>query len=284
MGTPADSRHPLFVAASDLLPPRTCEPTAVPSLFVISLPRSLSTLTYQVSRRALGLAEPVWTTDGEVLNSERFVLCDPGAAASRRFTRPAEAPAASSRIYAFLDLVAKPCGFAYKDVVQPFLAAAWLAKRGKALRVLRISRPLADVALALLRRGWLFPSLPGAARPGEGQEVALLRGLLAAEAALQAMSGVAIEYDSLIRDEETLRQALRRLYPEQSLRELSYINPEFRRRRAQSLEVRESRRHAELSEALAVIRAEASVPSGGEDRHPLLDSRLPAELAGEGQP
>ena len=42
------------------------------SLFVVSLPRSLSTVTYHAARRALGLAEPTWTTDGEILNLRRF--------------------------------------------------------------------------------------------------------------------------------------------------------------------------------------------------------------------
>ena len=41
------------------------------SLFVVSLPRSLSSLLYVAASRALGLAEPGWTTDGEILNRDR---------------------------------------------------------------------------------------------------------------------------------------------------------------------------------------------------------------------
>src|SRR5262249_60485426 len=42
------------------------------SLFVVSLPRSLSSLLYVAAARAIGLSEPPWTSDGEILNRDRM--------------------------------------------------------------------------------------------------------------------------------------------------------------------------------------------------------------------
>jgi hypothetical protein len=47
---------------------------SLPSLFVVGLPRSLATLVFHVARLALRLKEPTWTTDGEVMNVDRFVM------------------------------------------------------------------------------------------------------------------------------------------------------------------------------------------------------------------
>src|ERR1043166_8730279 len=104
------------------------------SLFVISLPRSLSTLTYHAARRALSLEEPVWTSDGEVLNNDRYVMYD-GVPhdLGRKFTRPDTEDAIAERMSAFLDQTVRPCGFAYKDVVQPFVAARWLMTNDRGL-------------------------------------------------------------------------------------------------------------------------------------------------------
>ena len=44
------------------------------SLFVLSLPRSLSTLLYHAAREAMTLCEPAWTSDGEILNADRYAL------------------------------------------------------------------------------------------------------------------------------------------------------------------------------------------------------------------
>ena len=41
------------------------------SLFVVSLPRSLSSLLYVAAARAIGLSQPAWTSDGETLNRDR---------------------------------------------------------------------------------------------------------------------------------------------------------------------------------------------------------------------
>jgi hypothetical protein len=49
-----------------------------------------------------------------------------------------------------------------------------------------------------------------------------------AERALDSVPGECIYYDDLIRDEEVLREALRRLYPEEKICRVDLINDEFR--------------------------------------------------------
>jgi hypothetical protein len=205
------------------------------SLFVAALPRSLSTIAYHASRLALGLEEPVWTSDGEILNNDRSVLYGgPTHDAGAKYVHSAAEPALFQRMTAFLDQVTRPEGFAYKDVVQPFVAAAWLPASG--LRVLRIRRRLADVAYSMLRMQWLYPAraaAPHGADEGEeplSLETAVVRGLLAAEAALQELPGEVIEYDDLIADEEALVGALRRLYPDARVRGFRFIDESFERR------------------------------------------------------
>lgn len=179
------------------------------SLFLVSLPRSLSSLLYQRLRPALGLAEPVWTSDGEILNLHRFVHLPEGLEIEGlRFTDPDRDPGRFDRLLAFLDQVIVSEGFLYKDVVQPFAAARWLA--ASRLAVLRIDRPLPDVAWAMLDRGWLYPR---AAADGTGDpERDLLTGLAKARRALAALPGPVVRYDDLIHDEEPLAAALRELY------------------------------------------------------------------------
>lgn len=209
------------------------------SLFVVALPRSLSTVAYHASRLALGLEEPVWTSDGEILNNDRSVLYGgPTHDAGAKYIHSA-APS-FQRVTAFLDQVACREGFAYKDVVQPFVAAAWLPASG--LRVLRIHRRLADVAFSMLQMQWLYPALAAAPHGEDGEndedgedeplslETAVVRGLLAAEAALEELPGEVIEYDDLIADEEALVGALRRLYPDVRVRGFRFIDESFARR------------------------------------------------------
>jgi hypothetical protein len=44
------------------------------SLFILSLPRSLSTDTFRGARDALGLKAPHWVTNGEILNHDLYAL------------------------------------------------------------------------------------------------------------------------------------------------------------------------------------------------------------------
>ncbi len=126
------------------------------SLFVLALPRSLSSLTYTAARLALGLRAPSWTTDGEILNLERFVhYAGPWRDSCEKFTTCEARPDLFNQLMNFLDEIVRPCGYAYKDVVQPFVAASWCARTH--LPILTIRRNVAEVAFSVLRRGWYYP-------------------------------------------------------------------------------------------------------------------------------
>jgi hypothetical protein len=225
------------------------------SLFLVSLPRSLSSLLYQRIRPALGLREPVWTSDGEILNLHRFAHLPPGCDLDGlRFTPPEHER--FDRLTAFLDQATVPEGFFYKDVVQPFVVARWLPASG--LAALRIERPLADVALAMLDRGWLYPQAAvdqAADRdPDLDPETALLAGLARAQEALAAIPGPVLRFDDLIADEEPLAAALRELYGD--VPAPRYLDEEFKAVRAAVL----ARRRTERWERLAA-RSELRSPA-----------------------
>ncbi|MBV9924882.1 MAG: hypothetical protein JOZ96_07705 [Acidobacteria bacterium] len=196
------------------------------SLFIVSLPRSLSTVVHDFCAAALGLRSPVWTTAGEILNGERLAYFpDVEGFEARKFTTP-EQSFAFRQLSELLDDVVRPRGRVYKDVVQPFVVSGWLARRR--LPVLRIRRPLAEVARAMTAHGWLYPHH---AAPGEGPTTrGLIRGLIRAERALDALSAEVLNFEELVESEEPLRAALRRLYPEAELKPAGYIDDHFRRR------------------------------------------------------
>jgi hypothetical protein len=222
------------------------------SLFLVSLPRSLSSLLYQRIRPALGLREPVWTSDGEVLNLHRFAhLPDGMEVEGLRFTRPDDDAGRFDRLLAFLDQAVVRQGFFYKDVVQPFVAARWLPASG--LAVLRIERPLADVAWAMLDRGWSYPQAAVAGAHGESgdPERDLLAGLARAERALAAVPAAVVRYEELIEDEAPLAAALRSLYGDVDLAEPPrYLDDGFRAVRDEVLARRRTERWRRL-DALA---------------------------------
>lgn len=221
------------------------------SLFIVSLPRSLSTLAYHVSRLSLGLSMPLWTTDGEIINNDRFVLYGgPSNDAGIKYTHPDRLPDHFAGISAMLDDIVKTEGRIYKDVVQPFVVAAWLTKRG--LPSLRIRRPLADVAHSMLARRWLYP-VHGAPAPRQDDDQvprALLAGLLAAERALDAVPAVTVDYEDLIVDEDAIPAALAELYPRAELNRVRYMDADFLARRDATLARRETREYRDL-ESLA---------------------------------
>lgn len=193
------------------MPDDTAAGSTTPSLFVVALPRSLSTAIFERARTALSLAAPAWTSAGEILNAGRWRMLardDDGD----RFTTSHEV-ARFEQWTRFLDDVVHPRGRAYKDVVQPFVCARWLAQtqaRGHAPRVLRVRRPLADVAWSMLEAGWRYPAR--AAATGEHDIDRLLSGLLRARDALSEPAAVEVDFDALMRGEDALVNALRRLY------------------------------------------------------------------------
>lgn len=198
------------------------------SLFVVSLPRSLSSLLYVAAVRAIGLSEPAWTSDGEILNRDRVPRrMQRMAPADERFTLLGAAPEVFADMATYLDDAALRRGFAYKDVVQPFVIGGWEGLGD--FKVLKVRRNLAEVAYAMLKRRWLYPAR--AASLFDGHPWALVEGLVRAEAVLDALPGETVDYADAILDHGPLGVALGRLYPEARLAPPRYIDRGFARTR-----------------------------------------------------
>jgi hypothetical protein len=198
------------------------------SLFVVSLPRSLSSLLYVAAAHAIGLAQPAWTSDGEILNSDRVPRrLQRLAPADERFTLLGSAPDVFAGMTSYLDRAALRQGFAYKDVVQPFVVGGWEGLGD--FKVLKVRRNLAEVAYTMLKRQWLYPA--HAASVFEAHPWALVEGLVRAEAVLDALPGETVEYSEAVLDHGPLELALRRLYPDAPLAPPRYIDRSFARTR-----------------------------------------------------
>jgi hypothetical protein len=198
------------------------------SLFVVSLPRSLSSLLYVAAARAIGLAEPNWTSDGEILNRERVPRRHHCLApADERFTLLGSAPDTFAGMTSYLDRTALRQGFAYKDVVQPFVIGGWEGLGD--FRVLKVRRNVAEVAYTMLKRQWLYPA--HAASVFDAHPWALVEGLLRAEAVLDALPGETVDYADAVLDHGPLELALSRLYPDAPVGPARYIDRGFARTR-----------------------------------------------------
>ena len=226
---------------------------STPSLFVIALPRSLSTVVYEHCATALGLRVPAWTSAGEILNGDRLVLSGTEQG-SLKFTPP-ERSVEFTRVLRFLDDVVQPTGVAYKDVVQPFATAQWL--RDKNLPVLHLRRPLADIALSFERAGWRYPIQ---AAPAHGDETErLLRGLQRAARVLASVKAATLDFDTAVDDDDALRRVLQPLYPQRELPPIHYRDDAFL---AYARTVRERRAHPRwllLDERLRALDADVTV-------------------------
>jgi hypothetical protein len=186
----------------------------LPSLFVLSLPRSLSSHVYAVAAGALGLCRPTWVTEGEILNADRLAWVPPSEV-TRKAVRSEWLMA---RIRDFLDEVVHPRGWAYKDVIQPFVTVEWTRRAG--VRTLAIRGNVADSAIAMIERGEWWPS---EIAPHADRVVALVKGLTLMQEAIQSAShAVYVDSRELMADGQSLRDALRRLYPEADVPVLSY--------------------------------------------------------------
>jgi hypothetical protein len=198
------------------------------SLFVVSLPRSLSSLLYGAAAASLGLARPAWTTDGEILNRDRVPRrLQDIAPAGERFTLLGSAPEAFADMTTYLDGVALRQGFAYKDVVQPFVVGGWEGLGD--FKVLKVRRDLSEVAYAMLKRQWWYPTR--AASLFDARPWSLVEGLVRAEAVFDALPGETVDYADAVIDHEPLEAALRRLYPDAQLDSVRYIDRRFIRTR-----------------------------------------------------
>ncbi len=245
------------------------------SLFVVALPRSLSTLVYEAACTTLDLRSPSWTMDGEILNVDRMAAYGgPRFEEGAKFTTPDGDPALFQKLTDYLSQVTVAQDFAYKDVVQPFAVAAWSGL--ERFRVLRIRRDLAEVAYSVLARGWYYPRVaaPGAhddlpaapTAPGPGERLitplirkearsmtgrfisAVVQGLARAERALDAIPAVTLDYDDLIWSEAALTAALRRLYPEEDVQPARYITEQFCWQREGILRRRTSPQYQQLQQ------------------------------------
>lgn len=233
------------------------------SLFVLSLPRSLSSTVYDAARAALGLRAPTWTTAGELLNNDRHALYG-GLAADEgiKYLRPAHAPALCERIRAFLDDVVRPEGHAYKDVVHPFIMASWpgLSRHP----TLIVERPLADVLTAVASQGWRYPGHAiDRVAPTDDQ---ITEGLLLAERALAAIPAERVQYDALLHDEGHLHDALCRLYPDADVPPPRYLDRAFADARARALRRRTTPEYRAAQARIAAVRARLDPPAGSPHR------------------
>lgn len=222
------------------------------SLFVVSLPRSLSSLLYEAAAVSLGLAQPGWTTDGEILNRDRVPKrLQELAPPAERFTLLGSAPDTFADMTDFLDQAALRQGFAYKDVVQPFVVGGWDGLGD--FRVLKIRRDLAEVAYTMLKRQWWYPSR--AASIFEARPWSLVEGLVRAEAVLDALPGETVDYADAVIDHEPLEAALRRLYPDAAVHPVRYIDRRFiRTRRRLESERRDSLVYRRLEWIVSAVR------------------------------
>jgi len=198
------------------------------SLFVVSLPRSLSSLLYAAAARAIGLTEPNWTSDGEILNRARVPRrLQSLAPADERFTLLGSDREVFGEMTGYLDRTALRQGSAYKDVVQPFVVGSWDGLGD--FQVLKVRRDVAEVAYTMLKRQWLYPAR--AASVFAAQPWTLVEGLVRAEAVLDALPGETVDYADAVLAHDPLENALQRLYPDTSLPPLRYIDRSFARTR-----------------------------------------------------
>ena len=245
---------------------RQAAPEEVRSLFVVSLPRSLSSLLYVAAARSVGLVEPVWTSDGEILNRDRVPRrLQSHAPADERFTLLGSSPGVFAAMTAHLASTTERRGHAYKDVVQPFVVAGWEGL--SEFRVLKVRRNVAEVAYAMLKRQWWYPTR--AASVYEVRPWTLVEGLVRADAVIDALPGESVSYDDAIVDPDPLEAALRRLYPGMSLSDARYIDRRFiRTRRRLEADRRDSLLFRRIESIVAAVRERLSYD---EPREPAVE-------------
>jgi len=227
------------------------EASSLRSLFIVSLPRSLSTLVHHVCCTALGLRSPRWTSAGEILNAERLAVRGDGP--GTRVT-PLSDRFRCEQLFDFLDTAVRPLGYCYKDVVQPFVTADWLGRQS--LAVLRIRRPIADVAWSMRQAGWDYPP---AAADDRSQRGSPLPSLIRAARALDRVHGEVVDFDALVQGEDALRSALQALYPAIGIPPLPYIDDRFRAYRDEVLARRKDREWESIAQRVKLMEPELSV-------------------------
>lgn len=218
------------------------------SLLVLSLPRSLSTEVHRVCCESLGLQSPAWTTAGEILNLDRFVLQGGQNNAFPKYILPRHGTWFGGATQ-FLEHAYVAEGFCYKDVVQPFVVSAW-SRQGPPRQVLKIKPNIAHVAFAMLQRNWLYPTTVG--RQTGSVPAMMVEGLLLAEAALGDVPGDEVAFDDLVFGFSGLEAVLAR-YGSQGGATAVVLPPDFKRRRDEIL----GRRSLDLYKRLQDLESEA---------------------------
>ena len=223
------------------------------SLFVVSLPRSLSTVVYHVARLTLGLEEPNWTSDGEVLNYDRFTLPDgPAHDVAAKYVRQEKEPLLFQQLLTFADDTLNLEGCVYKDVVHPFLISTFLSD--KEFAVLKIKRNLTDVCYSMFQKEWFYPAR--AAEKSTCLDDAVVEGLIRAESVIDSIPGETIHYDEFIDNERAIRNSLVTLYPNDKVKGFTFIDDDFRKRTATILKRRETDLYQEIAQRVARVRTE----------------------------
>jgi hypothetical protein len=202
-----------------------------PSLFVISLPRSLSSFAFHLCRKSLQMKEPTWTTDGEILNHDRYLL---GPLEQRevfeKYLTFEHEPYDCARVNSYLSKVVFPFEYCYKDVVQPFAVAQWGSERplsclASQMTFLSIIPDVAHVAMRMLARKWYYPKK--AAPSNLGLKEGLVHGLYLASEAIKKLPGPKVSFTDLITDQNVLWQNLYEHYPTTDIREHNYLDRAF---------------------------------------------------------
>ena len=195
----------------------------------------------------MNLAEPSWTSDGEILNVDRFAfLAEPVNDGGVKFVRLKGHSHFSRKTKDFLNQTVQRLGFAYKDVTQPFIIAEWLTENQ--YPVIRIKRSVVDVAYAMIRNNWLYPSrnYPDI-RP---LEYSMIVSLMEADKALDSISAQVLHFDELIVSEIPLRNALKKIYGNDAPKHISYLDENFREKRDAILARRKTREYQKLARYL----------------------------------
>ena len=221
-----------------------------PSIFVVSLPRSLSSQVYHILQQMTALETPTWTTDGEILNNDRHILFRGDRYESGlKYLRRRHAPDIFHQITGFLNDCTHEQGFIYKDVVNPFVVANW-PKLDHYFTV-AIDRPIADVAYSVLKKKWRYPGY--AVQRIEPSQSDIIEGLIRARQALGQLTCHRLCFDQLITDELSLARLLGPYEEFAPVRPIRYLSTEFCYQRDQILARRTLPEYVEIQDQIRQI-------------------------------
>ena len=195
------------------------------SLFILSLPRSLSSNIQRSVTQTGFLKNPFWTSSGEILNLDRLksVVARKKNEKSHYLTISSGADR-YQELLNYLDESVFERGYVFKDVVQPFVITQWLSKNP--YPVIKIQRNFNEIVYRMIKQQWFYPvnASDGSEKNLHNMVVGLRRGWKA----IQSVPGITLNYADLVESEEPLRIALSELYPDFDFSELSYVNSKFK--------------------------------------------------------